>query len=90
MSASKKEPNEYRGAVTALKTILKERKITYRELGEGIGLTESGVKKAFAARDGSFQRLIEICRFVGVSIVEILDKESIKSVSYSLDQQKAF
>lgn len=90
MSGPKKELNEYRNAITSLKRILKERKITYRELGEGIGLTESGIKKIFAATDGSFQRLIEICGFVGVAIVEIIDDGGIRNVSYSSSQQDAF
>jgi transcriptional regulator with XRE-family HTH domain len=90
MSGPKKELNEYRSAITSLKRILKDRKITYRELGDGIGLTESGIKKIFAATDGSFQRLIEICGFVGVSIVEIIDDGGIKNVSYTSSQQDAF
>ena len=90
MSDLNQELNEYRSAIASLKKILKERKITYRELGEGIGLTESGVKKVFTAKDGSFQRLIEICGFIGVSIVEIIDDGSIKNVSHSSRQQEAF
>lgn len=90
MSYPSKELNEYRSAIHSLKRILKERKITYRQLGEGIGLTESGVKKIFSAKDGSFQRLVEICRFIGVSLVEIIDDGDIKSVSYSTQQQTSF
>lgn len=82
--------NEYRNAIQALKRVLKERKITYRQLGSEIGMTESGIKKIFAAKDGSFQRLVEICRVVGVSIVEIIDDGKIKSVTYSNEQQAAF
>ncbi len=73
MADKQRELNEYRAAIDILKRTLKERGLTYRQLGKGIGLSESGVKKIFLARDGSFQRLAEICRYVGLSLSEIVE-----------------
>lgn len=89
MIDQRRDLNEYRIAITTLKKVLKERGLTYRELGDGIGLSESGVKKIFAAQDGSFQRLVEICRFIGVSLMEIINDEQVIDVSFSQEQQKS-
>ncbi len=90
MTTRRPDLNEYRLAIKALKKALKARGLTYRELGDGIGLSESGVKKIFAAQDGSFQRLVEICRFIGISHLEILNDGQVIDVSFSKEQQKFF
>jgi len=90
MQDRQKEPNEYRAAIEALKRVLKERGLTYRELAKGIGLSESGVKKIFLAQDGSFQRLAQICRYVGLSLAEIVEDKRVVDVGFTNEQQKAF
>ena len=50
MKNTEKAPNDYKLAVQKLKVTLKDRGMTYRELGKEIGLTESGVKKIFLAK----------------------------------------
>jgi transcriptional regulator with XRE-family HTH domain len=90
MGTGNKEPNEYRGAIASLKQALKSRGFTYRELAEGIGLSESGVKKIFAAHDGSFQRIAQICRYIGVSLSELIEDNRMMSVEFSAQQQKEF
>lgn len=90
MAATKKEPTEYRLAISRLKLALKERTLTYRELAAAIGLSESGIKKIFAAKDGSFQRLVEICRYIGISITELLEDTRTLNVGFTEQQQKEF
>lgn len=82
--------NEYRLAVENIKARLKEMKITYAELADGIGMSESGVKKIFTGSDGSFQRLAQICKYAGISLSEILDSESRAEGVFSAEQQSAF
>ncbi len=63
---------EYQAAVGTLKQSLKQQKLTYRDLAERLGLSESGVKKILTAEDGSFQRLAEICEVLGLSMRDLL------------------
>ena len=90
MTDSNKAPNEYRLAITKLKYALKQKHLTYRDLADGIGLSESGVKKIFIAQDGSFQRLAQICRFVDISLSELIEDKRSVNVAFSEAQQKAF
>lgn len=90
MAIKDKEPSEYRVAIQNLKQALKQRQITYRELGKGIGLSESGVKKIFSARDGSFQRLVQICRYAGLSLIEVVEDNRTLNVRFSEQQQREF
>lgn len=90
MSRHPQAPNEYEVAVENLKTVLKQRRITYRELAQGIGYSESGVKKILNARDGSFQKVAQICRYVGLSLSEIIEDGRTLKVGFSARQQTAF
>lgn len=90
MAAKSKEPNEYRAAIEKLKRVLKQNGLTYRELARGIGLSESGIKKIFLAQDGSFQRLAQICRYIGLSLSELVEDKRTLSVGFTEQQQKEF
>jgi transcriptional regulator with XRE-family HTH domain len=85
-----KKLSEYQVAMTSVKALLKKQKITYRELATRLGLSESGVKKILTGADGSFQRIIDICRVLGVSVSELLEgaSEQMTEVSYSEAQQE--
>jgi transcriptional regulator with XRE-family HTH domain len=73
-----------------LKLALKRQQITYKELARRLGLSESGVKKIFTAKDGSFQRVAEICAELGLSMEELFagQEESMHEVSFSPAQQE--
>lgn len=90
MADKVKEPNEYRCAIENLKQALRQRGFTYRELAQGIGLSESGIKKIFSAKDGSFQRLAQICRYLGISLAEIIEDHRTLNVTFTAEQQKEF
>lgn len=90
MTSRAKKLNEYQMATANLKRVLRDRRLTYREIAQGIGLSESGVKKIFSARDGSFQRLSQICRYAGVSIAEVIEDRRTRDVEFSEAQQKEF
>jgi transcriptional regulator with XRE-family HTH domain len=80
---------EYEIAITQLKIALKAQKVTYRDLARRLGLSESGVKKIFTARDGSFQRIAGICAELGLSMSELLSgrDETMLDLAYSEAQQ---
>ncbi len=85
----KTELTEYQLILQALKVTLKEQRITYKELAQELGISESGLKKIFGAKDGSFQRLVQICQILGTSIHEILagTAENVQDVNYTQKQQ---
>ncbi len=87
-----KQQTEYQVAMASIKESLRRRKLTYRELATQLKLSESGVKKILTAEDGSFQRVVEICGVLGISISELLagKNEAMREVSYTEFQQEYF
>lgn len=54
-----------------LQSLLKQRRLTYRDLAEHLKMSESGVKKLFASRDCALSKLSDICDFLSVSMDEL-------------------
>jgi transcriptional regulator with XRE-family HTH domain len=81
--------NEYRLAVENLKARLREKDITYAELADGIGMSESGVKKIFTGSDGSFQRLAQICKYAGIALAELFHEQKAEA-TFTPEQQNVF
>ncbi|MGZ3449813.1 MAG: helix-turn-helix domain-containing protein [Polyangiales bacterium] len=76
----------------ALKKILRARKITYADLAERLGMSESGVKKTFAQQDCSLSRLQAIAAAGGVPIGELFDAAAnapFEQVALTRAQQEA-
>lgn len=55
-----------------LKDLLKQKGLSYKSLGEHLGLTESGVKKLFQAEDCSITRLQKICDVLEVDLATLI------------------
>lgn len=74
-----------------LKKVLKEKKMTYADLGKEMGLTESGVKKLWRSKDLSLNRLSRIAEVLGLSshdILRLAQEEPIHEVRLSPKQQR--
>jgi transcriptional regulator with XRE-family HTH domain len=56
----------------ALKRTLKARGLTYRDLAERMGVSESTVKRIFHERNCKLDRLIDICDAAGVDLENVL------------------
>ena len=54
--------------VAALKRVLKSRSLTYRELAERLGLSESAVKHMFSTGNFSLKRLDHVCEVLAIDI----------------------
>jgi transcriptional regulator with XRE-family HTH domain len=82
---------EYQLATGFLKRRLRTLGISYAELAQGVGLSESGLKKILNARDASFGRLSKICRYAGLSLGELLKEGEgeVLELSYSDAQEQA-
>ena len=59
------------GLVEALKKLLKSRGVTYRALAGRVGLSEASIKRLFAERTFTLQRLEEICAVLEIDFFEL-------------------
>lgn len=59
------------GLVEVLKKLLKARGATYRDLAKSLGLSEPSVKRLFAERTFTLQRLEQVCAFLEVDFFEV-------------------
>lgn len=57
----------------ALKSAIKARGLTYREIGNRISLSEAGMKRLMNAKDISLGRMMELCRVIDVPVSDILE-----------------
>lgn len=85
-----KAQNEYRHVTDQLKRRLKEARIGYRELADAIGISESGLKKFMTAKDGSLQRVAEVCHYLGISLGELYRDDRELAYRFTPEQQTAF
>lgn len=85
----KRARSEYEVAMVAVKAALKRQKITYSELARRLKISESGLKKILSGKDGSFQRLAQICEELGLSMADLLAGEDrTQEITFSPAQQE--
>lgn len=63
--------------VTTLKRRLKLQGMTYRELAAALGLSEPSVKRMFASRRFTVDRLVEISHLLGFTLAELAQEAAI-------------
>lgn len=70
--------NQSQNLTAALKEYMKRKGVTYRALGEALGLTESAMKRAFSHASFSLRRLDQICQHLEVDFLTLakLSKKS--------------
>jgi DNA-binding Xre family transcriptional regulator len=77
--------------VDALKNVLRARGVTYAKLAKGLRLSEATVKRIFAARSFTLERLDQVCDFVGIEISDLakmVAQEGGSPERLSTDQEK--
>jgi DNA-binding Xre family transcriptional regulator len=78
--------------LAALKKVMREKKMAYRELAPLVSLSESGLKKIFGSRDCSYIRLAQISRALGFKLTDLLaeiDRSEMRQVRFT-EKQQAF
>lgn len=63
---------EQTALVATLRKILKNRKITYAQVAERLGVSEQTVKRVFNGEDVALSRLFEICDVAGVKFADVV------------------
>jgi len=76
--------------IDALKTALRRASLTYVDVGRGLGLSESAVKRMFAQKHLSLERLERVCGLVGLEIGDLLElvHEAEKRVTELTEEQE--
>jgi predicted transcriptional regulator len=67
-----KQAAVFENIVTAFKSVLKERGLTYKDLAAKLEITEGAVKKSLSSDDMCFSRMIEFCDAAEVSYYEMV------------------
>jgi DNA-binding Xre family transcriptional regulator len=58
--------------IQTLKSMLKSRGMTYRQLGQALALSEASIKRLFAEQSFSLQRLDQICQCLDIEISDVI------------------
>jgi len=58
--------------IVTLKSLLKRRGITYREVGQRLSLSEASIKRLFADHNFSLNRLDQICQLLDIEISDLV------------------
>lgn len=78
--------------VQSIRALLRQRGMTYRELGLALGVSEPTIKRDLGRRNFSLQRLDRICDVLEVSVAELASgtaKPAASLSQLSLQQEKA-
>ncbi|OQW50847.1 MAG: hypothetical protein A4S09_11005 [Proteobacteria bacterium SG_bin7] len=76
-----------------VKQKMKSQGLTYRELAGRLQMSESGVKKIFAAKDISVLRLNSICQAIGIrfsDLIHSIESRDVVEVSFTQEQENFF
>ena len=77
--------------IETLKSMMRSKGLTYKELGSRIGMSESGVKRAFSSKSLSLTRVEEICDHVGISLVDLVKQSELEDatkIKYLSEEQE--
>jgi len=58
--------------ILTLKSLLKARGMTYRTVGQSLGLSEASIKRLFAEKNFSLKRLDQICQLLEIEISDLV------------------
>jgi DNA-binding Xre family transcriptional regulator/DNA-binding Lrp family transcriptional regulator len=80
--------------IDALRLHLKARNITYKELGQAIGLSEVSIKRLFTGGDCGLDRLEQICRYLHLEFADLFKttprkRKLIRHLSLAQEQEFA-
>ncbi|MBS0431373.1 MAG: helix-turn-helix transcriptional regulator [Proteobacteria bacterium] len=72
--------------VQSIRTVLRARGMTYRELAKALGVSEPTIKRNLGNGDFSLTRLDRICEVLEVSLPELLDRTAVSTCVTELSE----
>lgn len=81
---------QIKAVVDTLKTLLKSQQLTYAEIARRLGMSEANVKRMFASRRFSLERLEQICNLMQMELSDLfqLYEESRQQVTQLTQEQE--
>lgn len=79
--------------VSSLKSALRVKGITYKDLAKSLSLSEASIKRIFSDGSFSLDRFLEICEVAGVSpesLFGLADEQSTRDHEYTSEQEDFF
>ncbi|NMP33147.1 helix-turn-helix transcriptional regulator [Thalassotalea sp. M1531] len=74
-----------------LKQLLKQHKVTYRQIAESLELSEANIKRVFATNSFSLERLEQICSIINLSLSDLFaisEKQQQQLTELTLEQEQ--
>ena len=63
---------QHEALIDTLKSSLKKSGLTYLDVAKGLSQSEANIKRMFSEKKFSLQKLDEICRLIGIDIIELV------------------
>lgn len=79
---------DYTELMAVIGRALRARGWTRARLAEELGMSESGVKKALRAPDGSYDRVVRICAALGLDLSELLEECDASPEAWRLTEEQ--
>lgn len=77
--------------IGALKQVLKSHRVTYAEVARRMRMSEASIKRVFARKTFTLQRLDEMCQLLGIEITDLakmVEHEAERVTQLTFDQEK--
>ncbi len=77
--------------IDVIKKSLRERGLTYARVAEGLGLSESSVKRMFSLENMSLERLEQVCALMSLEITDLLELAralEVRTVELTQEQER--
>src|SRR4051812_28338107 len=83
------QTDEYKILLSELKKLLKTKGHTYKSLADEMKMSEAGIKRIFASKDGKISTLSRVCEALGFSFIDLVSSSKIskKPITYLSEKQ---
>ena len=83
--------SQIKSVTLTLKQLLKQHKLTYRDVAAHLDLSEANVKRVFASNNFSLTRLEQICQLLNISLTDLFsltEKQQSQLSQLNLEQEQ--
>lgn len=83
--------SQIKSVTNTLKQLLKQQKLTYKDVASHLDLSEANVKRVFASNNFSLNRLEQICQLLNISLSDLFsltEKQQIQLSELNLEQEQ--
>ena len=77
--------------IKTLKTLLRQRQVTYKQVADHLSMSEANIKRIFSTDNFSLDRLEQICQMINLSLsdfFQLIDKAQERLTELTVEQEK--